>query len=354
MSVRIDEVSIPDAVGGAGWGDFAAGIEVANLAQTVSYGTPDLGYSPEEELAQFRNPFEPRRMFVARWNDEVVGRAMSQTHLGTEADTSWVELDVLPEAEGRGVGRALAETLEASVREDGKAKIIAYIGQARAGGARLPSPTGFGSVPADTRSTRFLQARGYRLEQVERCSRLALPVPGLAGLLRDAQAASGPDYRVHRFTNHTPENWRADLGVLITAMSTDAPDAGIGTPEDVWTAERVAEADERRARENPRMRVLVAIEHVPSGRLVAFSQLSAPAQTDRAVAQYGTLVAKEHRGHRLGMLAKLANLAHLYDLFPEQPSVVTFNAEENRPMLDVNEALGFVAIAAEGAWRKDL
>jgi hypothetical protein len=51
---------------------------------------------------------------------------------------------------------------------------------------------------------------------------------------------------------------------------------------------------------------------------------------------------------------KLANLAELQKRMPGHPAVITFNAEENRHMLDVNEAVGFVPIGYEGAWRRDL
>ena len=63
---------------------------------------------------------------------------------------------------------------------------------------------------------------------------------------------------------------------------------------------------------------------------------------------------REHRGHRLGMLLKVANLRTSREAAPGHPSVLTWNAEENRAMLDVNEAVGFVPIGDEGAWRKDL
>ena len=52
------------------------------------------------------------------------------------------------------------------------------------------------------------------------------------------------------------------------------------------------------------------------------------------------------------MLLKIANLRALDAIVPAPQLVYTFNAEENRHMLDVNEAVGFRAVGHTGAWRK--
>jgi GNAT superfamily N-acetyltransferase len=97
-----------------------------------------------------------------------------------------------------------------------------------------------------------------------------------------------------------------------------------------------------------------AIEHVPTGRLAGYTELSVPPELARAVSQEDTIVLREHRGHRLGMLLKVANLVFLSHTYPGHPSVTTFNAEENLHMLSVNEAVGFVPVAYEGGWKKVL
>jgi GNAT superfamily N-acetyltransferase len=352
--IEIFGVTVPQRIDDPDAADFIRAIELGNAVEAIGYGTPDLAYEPAESLPWYHNPDEPQRMLGARLDGELVGRALYETTTGDDADTAWINVEVLSEFRGRGFGTALAEAVEQLAIADGKAKGIVFCPIRDEPGDRLHAPTGFGSVPAASRDARFLLARGYSLEQIERASRRALPVPGLDALVAGAIEAAGAEYAVRTWVGSTPEVWREDLALLATRMSTDAPTAGLEEPEDVWTAERIAETDARNAQMSPRQRLTVAIEHLPTAHLVAFSVLSVPRQRHRAVAQYATLVLREHRGHRLGMLMKVANLAQLEAVFPGHPSVTTFNAEENRHMLSVNEAVGFVAFAYESAWRKDL
>ncbi len=349
----IDEIAIPASLERPDAGGFVEAMRVAGAVFADALGSADFDLDPAEELPQYQNPFEPRRVLAVRLDGRIVGVATTQTHADEDSDTSWVTVAVLPEVRRRGVGTTLADRVEQLARAAGRTKAIAYVPGREGPGPTIPSPTGFGAIRAEAPETLFCLRRGYSFEQVARVSRLPLPVAALEERLTAAQDAAGPDYAPRTWIGRTPEQWLDDRAVLATRMSTDAPSAGLEEPENIWTAERVRENDDRQER-NPRTRLFAGAEHLPSGRLVAFSILSVPQPVERAVHQYATLVLREHRGHRLGMLVKLANLAQLERVVPGHPSVVTFNAEENRPMLDVNEAVGFVPIGHEGAWRKDL
>jgi GNAT superfamily N-acetyltransferase len=84
--------------------------------------------------------------------------------------------------------------------------------------------------------------------------------------------------------------------------------------------------------------------------LVAFTDLQIPlAQPERAH-QAGTLVLAEHRGHRLGALVKTAVLRELAATMPEVRRISTVNSDSNRPMVAVNEALGFRPAGQLSTW----
>jgi GNAT superfamily N-acetyltransferase len=349
--LTIEELQIPRTLDDKGGEDFVSAIKLGNTLEAINYGTTDLAYEPVEELPIYQDAFKPKRMLVARVDGVIVGRAVYETQVGEGADAAWLNVEVLPEFNRRGIGLALSDAIESLAAADGKLKWLCYCAIPDAPGPRLSPPTSFGSIPAAGRNVRFLQARGYTLEQVQRVSLLTLPVADLAHRLEKARAASGSDYRVHLWAGATPARWRESMALLYTRMSTDAPTAGLEEPENPWTVERVIATD---ALASPRTQLTAAVEHAPSGELAGFTQLSVPPQRQRSVAQEDTIVLESHRGNRLGMLLKLANLEQLEELEPGHPSVSTFNAEENRHMLSVNEAVGFVPIAYEGAWRKNL
>jgi GNAT superfamily N-acetyltransferase len=347
--LSIDEFVIPATPHAPSWPDFAAVAGLRNIVEAEGFGTDDLQYSAAELLPGWLNTkYDPKRMFVARIDGAVVARATYETLLEPNDHHAWLGVQVLPAWRRHGIGTALADRVEALAATENRQELIVYTVSADAPGDRLTAPTGFGSVPRDNPEVHFLLARGYRLEQVERGSRL--PLPADASVIRrfqaDAAAHAGPGYTVHCWSEGTPPRWREDLALFFTRMSTDAPTAGLEEPEDIWTAERLVNEEASRATSPRHMLTAVAL-HEPSGHLVAFTQLSVPAERERSVSQEDTLVLREHRGHRLGMLLKTANLEYLAQESPGHPSVTTFNAEENRHMLAVNEALGFVPMGYE-------
>ena len=350
----IDELRIPERPGADGWDDFVAMTLVRNDVETAGYGTGELSYSAEELLPLWRNQaFDPKRLFVARTDGRIIARGAMETVADPANEFAWLEAQVLPAWRRQGVGTALFDRLEGLAVREGRTSHVVYTVSPDAPGKRLPAPTGFGSVPLENPEVRFLLGRGYRLEQVDRGSRLPLPVADgvLEQHLSGAAAHAGADYDVLTWLGAAPPEWRDDLAALYTRMSTDAPTAGLEEPEDVWTLERLLEQEAERAA-SPRTTLTAVAVHRPSGRLVGYTELSAPPELGRAVSQEDTLVLREHRGHRLGMLLKAANLLQLARVRPGHPAVTTFNAEENRHMLAVNEALGFAPMGYEGAWKR--
>ncbi|ROQ64123.1 acetyltransferase (GNAT) family protein [Rathayibacter sp. PhB152] len=354
-ALRIRELPIPEHPGAEGWDDFVTLTAIGNAVEAEGTGTDELGFPAETNLGEWRQQeFDPRRAFLAEvmTDDGVRAVGSGELHWSTEEgdDAAWLAFSVLAGERGHGVGSALLEQLTAEAHALGRTVLQTWTAhRADRSAPRLAARSGAGSVPADDPGARWLASRGWVLEQVERVSAVRLPLdPVLAASRRRGALAHAEAYELRHWSGATPQELVDGMLALRASMSAQAPTAGLSVPEETWTRERL-EAHDRESTAGGRVELTSVALH--EGRPIGYCTVDV--LPGRAALWGATLVQPAHRGHRLGMLLKLDALEHLAAADPDCRAVYTWNAEENRPMLAVNEAVGFRAIAVEGQWRLD-
>lgn len=375
LPIAVEALPIPASLDGAGpaAADFAAAVALVNESMRHLWGSSDFDESVRTQLAAHRpSPMRRRLLLAARRGDAIVGVATARLPLLDNTRSAYVHVTVAPRARRSGVGRRLYAAMEQAVAAEGRTTLLAETehpgrqpvpggGPAPAAGAAAPADaaagltpgSAAGSVPRDA-ATGFALAAGFSLEQVERVSRLDLAGgrPTRAQL-EAAVAEAGSDYAVEFWQGACPEETVAGYAYLKQRMSTDAPMADLDLEEERWDAARVREAERRIAAMGAR-ELVSAVRHLASGTLVGHTVLMVFDAVPAAAFQDDTLVLRGHRGHRLGTVLKAANLLRLYGEVPAVERIWTWNAVENRHMLDINEALGFRAVGASGEWQKVL
>jgi GNAT superfamily N-acetyltransferase len=346
---------LPARADAAGAGEFRELARVRNDVYRAITGRDEQDLEPEALLPLLRSrPERTTTVWAVRVAGEIVGRAVVDIPHEEGSRTAIASIEIHPRVWGRGIGTAVLPHIEAAARQHGRTVIQNWTEQPASSGDRITARTGHGSVP-DDHVSRFLLRHGFSLEQVYRVSRLDLdgPAAGRSAALHHDAVRAAVGYRVLQWEVPTPPEHLDGYAWLKSRMSTDAPSAGLEADEERWDAERVVAGEKRVVEMRQRLLVTVA-QHLESGELAAFTEIGIGPDMTATTHQHDTLVLREHRGHRLGQLVKCASLATWRDLAPQSRAVVTYNAEENRPMLSINEAMGFEAIAYEGAWRKDL
>ncbi|MFD6698962.1 MULTISPECIES: GNAT family N-acetyltransferase [unclassified Microbacterium] len=334
-------------------GPFRDYAEVRNRVLEEASGRDDDSFTAEELLPLLTSDaYTNRRQWRILIGERTIGVAFLNISRDGGGDTAMSAISVIRDEQGRGIATSVAGYLEPLARSEGVRTLQMWTEHLASSGPTLDPPTGFGSIPRD-HTARFLLAQGWTLEQVDRVSEYRWGEDEHLPALRAAAEEAAPGYRVVQWLLPTPDERLDGYAWMKSRMSTDAPDAAMDSPEETWDADRVREQDARWIDMGHTVQVTAA-EHIETGELCAYNELSLKGVDDSVTQQNDTLVLAQHRGHRLGLLVKAAGLLSWHERYPRSTRVVTYNAEENRPMLSINEQLGFVPIAYGGAWKKVL
>ena len=357
--VRIEQLWIPDTLDGPDAADFLAAVEVGRKVRMQTWGSDDLAYAPKEKLLELADPYERQVILVARTGGEIVGVADIALPLADNLDLAEVTLDILPEFQGRGVGRQLLEAAEHFARDEGRHRILIDTNHPGASltdteADQLVAGSGLGFVPLGSREVEFARHTGYTLQHIEKFSSCSLPLDSklIAELEAEAEEANAGRYRLHHWTDRCPDRWLE----AVAALENRAGEDGVPGVEDagmVFDGRILREAEEVTIAQGRRT-VVTAVEDIATGTLVGLTTISVLALRPDVVFQDDTVVLQEHRGNKLGLLIKVANMERLSEQFPDARVLYTWNAPENRYLLKVNQQLGFTTAGVTGIWEKEL
>ena len=297
------------------------------------------GWSLDDAKLKFRrqDPIERGEAWAAYVGDSadgaadiMVGGASVWFSLMDNLTKCWGELGVDPAHRRKGVGSALIAQIVTRMRQQGRTTIVVE-----------------SAYPIERRQDhpyrRFAEANGFTVS-IDEIARV-LPLPIRPGLLQTLAAEASPHhtaYRIESFTGDLPDELLASYCTLSNQLGVDAPTGDLDFEADsmspqLWLERVAAEKEIGRVRFTT-----LAID--ASGTGVAYTDLIVPPEPSPDVWQWGTLVHREHRGHRLGMAVKVRNLQRLAAADTCRARVLTSNAETNSHMVDINARLGFEAI----------
>ena len=311
-------------------------------AKRADMGENALVWTLEESRAEMQqtSATTDRRAYVALRAGAVVGSGSLALPLKDNTHSAAVGVTVPLPHRRQGVGSALLAHIESEAVSAGRTTLraeTAWPAAAPADGSGEPG-------------IEFARRHGYALALGDLQNRLELPV---AAEVIDRLLAEAPctGYEIRSWVGPVPDEHLAEWAALDALVDTEAPtgeldiEAGSADVDD-YRADEAMQAAQGRTSFGT-----VALD--ADGSIAAYTQIVVSGDDGNAY-QWGTLVRRHDRGHRLGLRVKLENLRMLQQHSPETPRIYTYNAESNAHMLAVNTRLGFEATGRLGELQKRL
>ncbi len=338
MSLEIREVPVGDEALFAEWHATVLAANEHEVGRFHSCWT-----LPETRVAMEASSRRWSAAYVGLDDSRVVVSGLVGTPLLDNLDAAEVEVHTLPQARRRGHAGAMLRVLEDVSRSRGRSRLDAAATYPHAAG-----PAGVG-VP----SVAFAQRQGYHFGLVDIVRELTAPVPD--ALLDELAAEAAPHhaaYELRSWVGDVPDELALGWMTLTASLMTEAPAGEIEREPEVVDVAALREGEALTARMGRTRYNTVALDR--AGEVVAYTDLVTTVHEPGRAYQWGTLVRRADRGHRLGLAVKAANHAQLQRLRPDITRVTTMNAEVNAHMVGVNERLGFQSVARLAEFQKRL
>ena len=298
--------------------------------EATRHGRPFAVCQPWKHLrsaVQEPSPYHRLVLLAARTGGRVVGTALLGLSLRDNLHLVDLQISVLPGRRRKGIGSQLYDAASARLGAEGRTTIV--------GEANTPADGDDGAVA-------FARSLGFESVHTEHHLWLPLPVePDQVAQLRGRVDHLAGGYDVLTWGNRCPQEYVAAYCAMASQMSTDAPYGRIDWEPVRLDEERLRAEETRTAGAYDRV---VAVARRRSDRAFAgYSVLYLP-RDERHALQDDTLVMREHRGHRLGLLLKLTTLDILRRDHPERTSLHSWTWPENHAMLRTNLAFGYTPV----------